>query len=142
MNKKKILLIDDEVTNTRPMKVNLERTGRYEVQTENEALHALQTARRFRPDLIFLDVMMPEMDGGEVASLIEADSELKSVPIIFLTAIVTKNESGDKGLVKAGRKFIAKPLNLEALSACIEENTPAAAGESLPHNAEELSGAI
>src|SRR6202163_3259249 len=117
MNKKRILLIDDEASNTRPMKVNLGRTGRYEVQTENNALHALETARQFKPDLIFLDVMMPELDGGQVAGQIEADPELKNVPIIFLTAIVTRNETGAKGVVKAGRKFIAKPLNLEALVA-------------------------
>jgi CheY-like chemotaxis protein len=129
MNKKHILLIDDEVSNTRPMKVNLQRTGRYEVQTENEALHALETARQFKPDLIFLDVMMPGMDGGQVAAQIENDPELKDVPIIFLTAIVTKNETGEKGLVQAGRKFIAKPMNLEALVACIEENTRARALE-------------
>ena len=129
MNKKRILLIDDEASNTRPMKVNLGRTGRYEVQTENNALHALETARQFKPDLIFLDVMMPGMDGGQVAAQIENDPELKDVPIIFLTAIVTKNETGEKGLVQAGRKFIAKPMNLEALVACIEENTRARALE-------------
>jgi CheY-like chemotaxis protein len=127
MNKKKILLIDDEATNTRPMKVNLERTGRYEVQTENNPSQALQTARQFKPDLIFLDVMMPVMDGGEVAAQIEADPDLIEVPIIFLTAIVSRAETGEKGLVKAGRKFIAKPINLEALVRCIEENTPAQA---------------
>ena len=122
MNKKRILLIDDEASNTRPMKVNLERTGRYDVLTENDALHALKTARKFKPDLIFLDVMMPDMDGGQVATQFEADPELENVPIIFLTAIVTTKETGEKGFVKAGRKFIAKPLNLEALVACIEEN--------------------
>ena len=90
MNKKKILLIDDEASNTRPMKVNLDRTGRYTVQTENNALHALETARQFKPDLIFLDVMMPDMDGGQVAAQMEIDPALKNVPIVFLTAIVTK----------------------------------------------------
>ena len=123
MNKKKILLIDDEASNTRPMKVNLDRTGRYIVQTENNALHALEAARQFKPDLIFLDVMMPDMDGGQLAAQMEADPGLKNVPVIFLTAIVTKRETGEQGVVKAGHKFIAKPLNLEALVACIEENT-------------------
>ena len=123
MNKKKILLIDDEASNTRPMKVNLDRTGRYIVQTENNALHALEAARQFKPDLIFLDVMMPDMDGGQVAAQMETDPGLKNVPVIFLTAIVTKRETGEQGVVKSGHKFIAKPLNLEALVACIEENT-------------------
>jgi CheY-like chemotaxis protein len=123
MNKKRILIVDDEISNTRPMRINLERTGHYEVQTENDALRALQTARAFKPDLIFLDVMMPDMDGGQVASQMDVDPDLKNVPIIFLTAIVTKKETGEKGVIKAGRKFIAKPLNLEALVDCIEENT-------------------
>ncbi|MEP6809920.1 MAG: response regulator, partial [Chthoniobacterales bacterium] len=61
MKTKRILLIDDEPNVTHPMKVSLEHSGAYLVHEENHASQALETARRFQPDLIFLDVMMPEI---------------------------------------------------------------------------------
>jgi CheY-like chemotaxis protein len=59
---------------------------RYELICENKAAHALATARACQPDLILLDVVMPEMDGGDVAAQIQADPALKHIPIVFLTA--------------------------------------------------------
>jgi CheY-like chemotaxis protein len=123
MTKKRILVIDDEASITRTMKVNLERTGAYTVGTENQAAHALAAAREFKPDLILLDVMMPEKDGGEVAAEIQSDPALQHVPIVFLTAIVSKKETGDEALESGGQTFIAKPVNLHSLIQCIEENT-------------------
>ena len=123
MTKKRVLVIDDEPSITRTMKVNLERTGVYTVGTENHAPHALAAARQFQPDLIFLDVMMPDMDGGEVAGEIQSDPALRHVPIVFLTAIVSKNETGGEYLESGGQTFIAKPVSLDALIKCIEENT-------------------
>ncbi len=118
---KKILAIDDEPSVTRLVKLNLERTGAYEVATVNDPALALSTAREFKPDLVLLDIMMPELDGGDIASEIESDRELKGVPIIFLTAIVTKEEAGPEGLRNRGRRFLAKPIALEELVRCIEE---------------------
>jgi len=123
MKAKRILVIDDEVTVTRTMKVLLERSGNYLVRTENEAAQALTAAREFRPDLILLDVMMPEMIGGAVAAQIHKDGALKHVPIVFLTAIVSKEEAGEEGIEVGGQIFLAKPANLTALVKCIEENT-------------------
>jgi CheY-like chemotaxis protein len=125
MKTKRILVIDDEPSITRAMKVNLERTGAYAVRAENHSDRALATARQFQPDLIFLDVMMPEMDGGAVAEQFRADPDLKKVPLVFLTAIVTRQETGENGANIGGQAFIAKPLNLEALTKCIEERTAA-----------------
>jgi CheY-like chemotaxis protein len=125
MKTKRILVIDDEPSITRTMKVNLERTGAYEVRAENHSDRALTTARQFQPDLIFLDVMMPEMDGGAVAERFQDDPDLKKVPLVFLTAIVTRQETGENGVKIGGQTFIAKPLNLEALTKCIEERTAA-----------------
>jgi two-component system, OmpR family, response regulator len=123
MRTKRILLIDDEASITRTMKVNLERTGAYSVRTENRPDHALITAREFQPDIVFLDVMMPKLDGGGVAAQFKAEPTLKKVPLIFLTAIVSKKETGENGAVIGGQMFIAKPLSLEALKHCIEEHT-------------------
>jgi CheY-like chemotaxis protein len=120
--RKRIFVIDDEPGITRSMKVNLERTGTYTVGTENLAAHALATAREFRPDLILLDVMMPEIDGAQLAGEIQADPVLQHVPIVFLTAIVSAKETGGEYLISGGQTFVAKPVNLDALARCIEES--------------------
>ena len=123
MTKKRILVVDDEASITRTMKVSLERTGAYAVRTENHAGHALTAAHEFKPDLILLDVMMPDKDGGEVASEIQSDPDLQRVPIVFLTAIVSKKETGGEPMESGGRTFVAKPVDLRSLIQCIEENT-------------------
>jgi DNA-binding response OmpR family regulator len=121
--KKKILIIDDEVSFTRMVKMNLEKTGTFDVRVENRAAAALPAAREFRPDLVLLDVIMPNMDGGDVAKQIKRDRNLKTTPIVFLTATVSKREAGDVGLNSGGELFLAKPVSVEALIACINEHT-------------------
>jgi CheY-like chemotaxis protein len=123
MAKKRIFVIDDEPSITRTMKVNLERTGNYTVATENRALHALVAAREFRPHLILLDVMMPEIDGAELAGEIQSDLALCDVPIVFLTAIVSNKDTGGEYFESGGQTFVAKPVDLKTLIECIEENT-------------------
>jgi len=120
MEKKRILLVDDEASLTRMMRLNLERTGKYEVREENRGSRAVETARQFKPDLIFLDVMMPDTSGDEVAARLQEDSELKDIKFVFLTAIVTRGETEPGGSEIAGRTFLAKPVKTEELLACIE----------------------
>ena len=115
---KKILIIDDEVGFTQNMKLALEQTGAYEVMEENDATRALATAGRFKPDLILLDVVMPEIDGGKVAFKIQSEDDLRDIPIVFLTAAVTQKEEGMIG----GRPFIAKPVTMKKLLHTIEQN--------------------
>jgi CheY-like chemotaxis protein len=122
--KRRILIVDDDREITRLVKILLERTGRYSVLEENDATKAHQSAQDFRADLILLDVMMPETDGGEVAAQIEADPELQRTPIIFLTALVTKPET-KAGLHIQGHLSLAKPINIPELIDGIEENLPA-----------------
>ena len=121
-DKKKILIIDDEVSFARMVKMNLEKTDGFEVRTENRATNAVSAAREFRPDLILLDVIMPGMDGGDVANKIKRDHNLKGTPIVFLTATVSKHEAGDVGLNSGGELFLAKPISVEALIQCINEH--------------------
>lgn len=121
-----ILIIDDNRDFTRSAKLALEKTGRYVVGEENDASKAHQTAQGLKPDLILLDVAMPETDGGEVAARIEADPALHRIPIVFLTALVTKAE-GKSGLRIQGHAFLAKPISLPELINGIEENLPARA---------------
>ncbi len=122
MPKKKILIVDDEAGLTRMVKLNLEGTGRYEVRTENKGSQALEAARAFQPDLVFLDIVMPDMEGSEVARQMQEDETLKNTVIVFLTAAVTAAEIGQKGLV-GGLPFIAKPANIKQLVECIEKHT-------------------
>ena len=90
MKKKRILIVDDEASFTRLLKLNLEQTNQYEVRVENWPEDALPAAREFQPDLIMLDVMMPRLFGGDVASQLRADPALKATPIVFLSAAVRK----------------------------------------------------
>ncbi len=121
MSKRRVLIIDDEPAFTRMVKLNLEKTGDFEVREVNRATTALSSAREFKPDLILLDVIMPSMDGGDVASLIKADTHLKDTPVIYLTATVSKREAGTAGLNSGGSLFLAKPIALEELIHCINE---------------------
>jgi CheY-like chemotaxis protein len=115
--KPRILLIDDEESFTKVTQLTL--TG-YEIAVENESSRALDRARAFKPDLILLDVMMPNLDGGDVAAQVANDPELKNVPIVFLTGLVTKKESARRPLM-GGYPFIAKPVTPQKLAENIEK---------------------
>ncbi len=117
---KKILVVDDEPVLTKMVKMNLERTGKYVVRTENEGSKALQAAREFKPDLIFMDVMMPDMSGDEVIAEIRDDPDLSSIPYVFITAIVSKAETEEMGSTIGGNEFLAKPVKTEELISTIE----------------------
>jgi len=121
-----ILIIDNNRDFTHSAKLALERTGRYFVGEENDASKAHQTAQGLKPDLILLDIAMPEIDGGEVAARIESDPALHRTSIVFLTALVTKAET-KSGLQIQGHPFLAKPINVPELINAIEENLPARA---------------
>ncbi|MEK6769163.1 MAG: response regulator [Gemmatimonadota bacterium] len=123
MAKKRILVVDDEAIVTRTLKLYLEATGSYEVQTENQGSRAVVTARAFKPDLVMLDLIMPDTDGATVAGDLKADAALKNTPIIFLTALVSKKEVGDKGKNIGGHPFLAKPVDPEKVIEAIERLT-------------------
>ena len=119
--RKRILVVDDEASITRLLKIGLEQKDRYIVRTVNEAPLAVAAAEEFQPDLILLDVMMPDLDGGQLASRFQAHPQLKSVPIVILTAAATKNEVYARGGRVGGLPFLAKPVNLAEVMACIEQ---------------------
>jgi CheY-like chemotaxis protein len=123
--KRRILIVDDDRESTHLVKILLEKAGHYLVLEENDATRAYQNARNFRPDVILLDIMMPKEDGAEVAAQIEADPELRSTPIIFLTALVTMPEAKN-GLRIEGHRSLAKPIDIPELINQIEESVPRA----------------
>lgn len=122
MEKKKILIVDDEENLAEMVKLNLEDTGEFEVRVETEGLQAIAAAEEFRPDLILLDIIMPDMDGSEVANKIKNVQDLKDIPIVFLTAMVSEDEVSSKKGVIGGYPFIPKPISVERLVNTIKRN--------------------
>ncbi|HXI82649.1 MAG TPA: response regulator [Verrucomicrobiae bacterium] len=119
----RILVIDDNINATRVARLILERTGRYEVRELNDPGQALEIAREFGPDLVLLDVCMPNVEGSAVAETINGDPGFADTPIVFLTCIVTPREVGKNGTRVIGRhEYIAKPARPDILIACIERN--------------------
>lgn len=121
MEKKKILLVDDEKSLTNLLKLNLEETGDYEVRVENWPEDALAAAREFKPDLIFLDIIMPRLPGGNIAALMAEDAELKDTPIVFLTAAVRRHQVEDNDGIICEHPCLAKPATIEEVVAMIEK---------------------
>ena len=116
---KRILLIDDEPQLTALVRQALEATGLYVIKEENHSLRALHAARHFQPDLILLDVIMPEIDGRDVAEEIHADPALQDVPIVFVTNLPA-GEIGSVGFFN-GYTFLAKPFRISDLVNCVKE---------------------
>lgn len=121
-NRGRILIIDDEKDFTDAVKLNLEDSGAYEVMTENKGVNALAAAKSFRPDLILLDIIMPDIDGGAVLTKLKEDPATTAIPVVFLTAIVTESEVNLKDSFIGGHPFIAKPVTTRQLVECIEKN--------------------
>jgi DNA-binding response OmpR family regulator len=124
MNKKRILIVDDEPGITQLLRLNLEKSGQYTVRTENHAEHVLSAAIEFKPDLMMLDVMMPGMSGGELAGRLRNTRTFKTLPIVFLTAAVRQEEVDARDGVIGGFPYIAKPLNVRGVMEIIQKNLP------------------
>jgi CheY-like chemotaxis protein len=123
--KKKILLIDDEPFITNLMAMNLEDTGRFEVREQNDSLQALETIMDFVPDLIVLDVMMPDLDGADILYRIKNDSRLKHIKVVFHTATVRESDLSGDGKLINGFPFLPKPATTEQMVTFIDRHLPA-----------------
>ena len=99
--KTRVLIVDDEPDFTLMMGMALQQTGQYEIREENNALNTVAAAREFKPDVVLLDVMMPDADGGDIAGDLKADDATTHIPIIFLTALVGNEETHLGGLTRA-----------------------------------------
>ncbi len=120
MDTKKILIVDDERDALFILEGELRGRG-YSVIAADNGNDALNLAKSEHPDLITLDLWMPEMDGAEVAEKLREDARTKDIPVIFLTCLFQKREGEEEGRVVAGKVLIAKPYSIDALSTQIEK---------------------
>ena len=113
MTKKKILLVDDEKDLVYAVKLQLEADG-YEVLIAYDGQEALDKARREKPDLIILDVMLPKLDGYKVSRMLKFDEKYKKIPLIMFTARV--QEADEKtGYAVGADAYVTKPFDSKAL---------------------------
>ena len=113
-----ILVVDDQPINVQLLKRKLEREG-IRVTAAYNGLEALELTKKVMPDLILLDVMMPDMDGIEVCQRLQADETTRSIPVIFVTARTTK-ESKLEGLSVGAVDYITKPIDLDETLARVQ----------------------
>lgn len=122
MKIKRIMIVDDEVSFTRLLKLSLEQTGYYAVQVENNPHGAVRAAKEFLPDLVLMDVMMPGIDGGALAEQFHANAQLQKIPIVFLTAAVKREEVRAHHGQIGGLPFLAKPVDLQEVTRCLQHH--------------------
>jgi two-component system phosphate regulon response regulator PhoB len=115
---RQVLIVEDEKDLAELLSYNLRRAG-YEVAHAATGLKALQVISERRPDLILLDIMLPELSGTEVASRVRSNPETASVPIIMLTA---KGEEVDQvvGLTVGADDYVTKPFSMKVLLARVD----------------------
>ncbi|MFP4546839.1 MAG: response regulator [Fidelibacterota bacterium] len=105
----KVLIVDDEQTNREILEDILTESG-HEVQSASNGSEALEITKAYAPDLILLDIMMPDMTGYEVCEQLKKDPETLSIPIIFITALDGR-EDITKGLKLGATDFLSKPIH-------------------------------
>ncbi len=128
---KQIVMIDDEADICSIVTSVLERTKRFKVLSSTHAKEGIELARTCKPDLVMLDVMMPEMEGTQIANILCEDEALKDVPIVFVTAIaipmaflsslVRNDELKQKAGKSGGYFFIQKPISPNELIQRLDE---------------------
>lgn len=123
MNSEKILVVDDEEMILRLLRIDLESEG-YKVFTAKTGQEAIQKACDASPDLILMDIMLPDMNGGEVVKALKANSSTSQTPILFLTALCTKEEERGQVELNAGNQrysTLAKPFSSKELLTRIKD---------------------
>ena len=118
MDQKKILIVEDNELNMKLFHDLLEVHGYTTLQTK-DGREALQLAREHRPDLILMDIQLPEVSGLEVTKWIKADDDLKSIPVIAVTAFAMKR---DEEKIRSGgcEAYIAKPISVNSFLETIQ----------------------
>jgi CheY-like chemotaxis protein len=124
--KPRILIVDNNSQFARSARLVLDQSGKYVACSVVDPRRALETARSFKPDLVIVDLIMPQEDGIEVATQLEADWTLHGVPIVFLTSLITSEEAKD-GRRVYGHRILPKPTSRSQLFKLVEQNLPCCA---------------
>ncbi len=126
--KRRILVVDDDAFQTSAVCKALEDTGKFQVHVLNDPRGTVAAVRAFDAELVLLDVMMPQVDGGTIAARLRFNDATRDVPIVFLTAALEPSELDHQGAVIGGFPFVAKPVRRVDLVRVIEEHLPPLAG--------------
>jgi CheY-like chemotaxis protein len=124
--KPRILIVDNNSQFARSARLVLDQSGKYVACSVVDPRRALETARSFKPDLVIVDLIMPQEDGIEVAAQFEADWALHGVPKVFLTSLITAEEAKD-GRRIYGHPLLPKPTSSSELIEIVEQNLPCCA---------------
>lgn len=120
LRKARILVIDDEEDICHFTKTVLERTGKFQVAVSTDSAKGIILAKADPPDLVVLDINMPDIDGGAVAQTLHDYKSTREIPIIFLTALLKKEETDDNSGKIGAHTYIAKPATAKELIDKIE----------------------
>jgi len=118
---KSILLVDDEKDILGSLAASLRRNG-YRVFTAPTGKEGLSLAKREHPHLIILDLILPDIDGSDVAARLLRDPETRDIPVIFLTCIMTKEEQEAEGTQIGSHCVVAKPCRPEEILAHVKDH--------------------
>jgi len=130
MGKAKILVTDDNEKNVELLEAILQAAG-FEVQKAYDGKQAIEMVGKERPDLILLDIMMPQLDGLQVCEILKKDPRNAGLPVIMVTA---KDKESDivQSLERGADEYIVKPIDKKELLAKIEDMLAKASKNSLP----------
>ena len=138
----RVLVVDDESDVTELLQYRLEQEG-YRVATLNDPLGFVVKVREFEPDLMLLDIMMPELSGIQLCRIVRADPSMKDIPVIFLSA---RGEVEDriKGLEAGAEDYVSKPLNTNELMLRISKMLKRSGAPSQPSGQSriEIAGVV
>lgn len=121
--KKRVLIVDDEASFTRLMGMNLEDTGDYEVKEINNPAEATRAVKFFKPHVCILDILMPGKSGLQLAEEWMSDPQFQNLPIVFLTAAVSKDQPGLEHPLLEQHTVLVKPIGFDDLLGHIEQTT-------------------
>jgi CheY-like chemotaxis protein len=108
----KILIVDDDEKALKLLELKLVQLGFHGIVKESRSTEALETAKKLLPDLIFLDIIMPGLDGGKVRERLIENPATKDIPVVFVSSIIDKDEEKRiGGCLAGGEIIIAKPYS-------------------------------
>lgn len=119
--KTKVLVIDDEEDFCFFVRENLTNSGRFDVVIATNGLRGIELAETEAPDIILLDMVMPDMGGEEILDKLRENRRTAEIPVVFLTALATRQDTGSAVFKKIGDSyFIAKPVRTRELIQAID----------------------